>query len=146
MAAPSADLKRLLLCMKLSVLPEDYLAIRLPLDSKPIPGEWYRAATTRFALFVKEPKGICLVVSRRKWLRMQNLFEQSKVSPPIKIIAFDRKMSLVAAGYMSTIGKVLADAKILVLPLSTQASDYIAVNKSDLPRAVRLLRQFIKEC
>lgn len=146
MVALSADLKRLLIRTKLSVLPEDYYAIRLPLDSKLIPGEWYRPATTRFAVFIREPKEICLIVARRKWLRMQNIFEHYKASAPMKVVSFDRKLSMVATGYMSTVGKVLADARIQVLPVSTPASDHIVILKSDLPRAIRLLRQFIQKC
>jgi len=144
MAALSADLKKLLVRTKLSVLPEDYLVIRLPLDSKTIPGEWYRPATTRFAVFIRESKAISLIVTRRKWLRMQRIFDKSKVSGRMKVIAFDGKLSMVVPGYMSAIGSVLADAKISALPVSTFLSDHILVEKADLPRAVRLLRQLIQ--
>ncbi len=145
MVVLSADLKQLLLRTKLSVLPEDYLVVRLPLDSKSIPGEWYRPATTHFAVFIRETKEISLVVSRRKWLQMQGIFDQYKVSGPMKVIAFDCKLSMVAPGYMATVGSVLADSKISALPVSTLTSDHILVNKADLPRSVRLLRQFIQE-
>src|ERR1019366_3945143 len=103
MAVLSAELKDLLVRTKLSVLPEDYLVIRLPLDSKPIPGEWYRPATTRFAVFIRETKETSLIVSRRKWLRMQSIFDQSIVSEPMKFIAFDVKFAMVVPGYMSAI-------------------------------------------
>ncbi len=142
----SADLKRLLVRTRLSVLPEDYFAIRLPLDIKPIPGEWYRPATTRFAVFIREPKEINLIVARRKWLRMQSIFDKYKVVGPFKVIAFNGKLSMVVPGYMSAIGSVLADAKISVLPVSTLCSDHILVQKEDLPRAIRILRQLIRNC
>ena len=144
--ACSADLKKLLVRTRLSVLPEDYFAIRLPLDSKPIPGEWYRPATTRFAVFIREPKEITLIVARRKWLRMQSIFDKYKVVGPFKVIAFNGKLSMVVPGYMSAIGSVLAKAKISVLPVSTLSSDHLLVQKADLPRAVRLLRQLIRDC
>ena len=145
MSVFAADIKKLLACTKLSVLPEDYLVIRLPLDSKPIPGEWYRPATTRFAVFIRETKEISLIVTRRKWLRMHSIFDQHKVSKPMKVIAFDCKLSMVAPGYMAQIGSVLAEAKVSVVPISTLASDHILVEKSELPRTVRLLRQFIQK-
>jgi hypothetical protein len=146
MAVLSADLKKLLARTRLSVLPEDYLAIRLPLDSKPIPGEWYRPATTRFAVFIREPKEISLIVTRRKWLRMQSIFNRHKVSGPMKVVAFDCKLSMVALGYMAAIGGVLAASKISVVPISTISSDHILVKKADLPRTVRLLRNLIQSC
>lgn len=146
MAVLFADLKKLLVRTRLTVLPEDYLIIRLPLDSKFIPGEWYRPATTRFAVFIREPKEISLIVTRRKWLRMQSIFDRFTVSGPMKVIGFDHKLSMVVPGYMSAIGSILAEAKIGGLPVSTLSSDHILVQKADLPRAVRLLRQFIQKC
>ncbi len=145
MSFPS-DLKKLLVRTRLSVLPEDYFAIRLPLDSKVIPGEWYRPATTRFAVFIREPREINLIVARRKWLRMQSIFETYKVTGPFKVIGFNGKLSMVAPGYMSAIGSALYDAKISVLPVSTLCRDHILVQKQDLPRAVRILRHLIRSC
>jgi len=140
------DLRELLVRTKISVLPEDYLAIRLPVDVKPLPGEWYRPATTHFAVFIREPKEISLIVSRRKWLRMQSIFHKYHVSGPMKVISFDNKISMVVPGYMCTIGSVLADAKISAIPISTLCGDHLLVQKADLPRTVRLLRQFIHQC
>ena len=39
---------------------------------------------TRYAVFVREPKDITLIVTRRKWLRMQHMFEKPKVSELMK--------------------------------------------------------------
>jgi hypothetical protein len=142
----SGDLKKLLVRTRLSVLPEDYFAIRLPLDSKFIPGEWYRPATTRFAVFIRESKEINLIVARRKWLRMQSIFDSYKVLGPFKVIEFNGKLSMVVPGYMSVIGSALYDAKISVLPVSTLCRDHILVRKQDLPRAIRILRQLIRNC
>ena len=146
MPAPRADVRKLLAKTKLVVLPEDYFLIRLPVDVKPIPGEWYRPATTRFAVFIREPKEITLVVPRRKWLRMQNIFDEFEVSGPMKVITFDIKLSLTVYGYIAAISRVLADGKISVLPMSSFNRDHILVSKKDLPRSVRLLRQYLLEC
>jgi hypothetical protein len=131
---------------RLEVLPEDYYLISLPPDGKVIPGEWYRPATTRFALFLREPKQISLVVARRKWLRMQNLFTSYEVTGPMKVLTFDKKISMRVCGYMSAIGNVLVEAKLCVIPVSTLNRDHILVKKGDLPRTVKVLRQFIEEC
>ncbi len=146
MPVRSTALRKLLVRTKLRVLPEDYFVIRLPLDIKPIPGEWYRPATTRFAVFIRESKGISLIVTRRKWLRMQSIFDKPKVSGPMKVIAFDCKISMVTPGYMAAIGAALSESKISALPVSTLSSDHILVKKTDLPRTIRLLRHLIHEC
>jgi hypothetical protein len=146
MPALSANIKRLLAHTKLVVLPEDYFVVQLPMDVKPIPGEWYRPATTRFAAFIREFRQITLIVNRRKWLRMQNIFEKYDVYGPMKIVAFDVKLSMVARGYMATIGTILAEAKLSVMPVSTLLRDHIIVPKADLPRTVRVVRQFLESC
>lgn len=140
------ELRNHLAQTKLEVLPEDYYLVSLPPDGKLIPGEWYRPATTRFALFLREPRQVSLVVARRKWLRMRNLFEKYEVAGPMKVLTFDKKISMRVCGYMSAIGNVLVSAKLCVIPISTMTRDHILVNKSDLPRTVKLLREFIEEC
>jgi hypothetical protein len=142
----SANINRLLAHTKLVVLPEDYFVVQLPWDVKPIPGEWYRPTTTRFAAFIRESRRITLIVNRRKWLRMQNIFEKYDVYGPMKIVAFDIKLSMAARGYMAAIGTVLAEAKLSVMPVSTLLHDHIIVPKADLPRTMKVVRQFLDGC
>ncbi len=146
MPSLSASLKKLLGRTKLAVMPEDYFLIHLPVDARPIPAEWYRPATTRFAAFIREPEGITLIVPRRKWLRMQNLFEKYEVTGPMKVVTFDIKLALVVYGYIAAISNVLAAAKISIVPISSYHRDHVVVRKEDLPRTVRLLRQFLQSC
>ena len=142
----SPELKRLLTLTSLVVFPEDYVIVFLPIGVKAIPGEWFRPATTRFAAVIQEPKLITMVVPRQKWLRMQNMFEKCEVSGPYKVISFDVKLSLVAQGYMAAIGSFLTESKISALPISSFKHDHIIVPKAELPRAVKVLRDFLSGC
>ncbi len=144
MQALSANLKKLLTRTKLVVLPEDYFVVYLPVDVKLIPSEWFRRATTRFAVFIREPRVTTLVVPRRKWMAMQNIFEKYEATGPMKVVSFDVKLSLAATGYMATIGAVLTESNISAVPISSFKHDHILVPKSDLPRTVRVLRQFLE--
>ncbi|NLT68500.1 MAG: ACT domain-containing protein [Acidobacteria bacterium] len=142
----SPELKGLLARTKLVVLPEDYVVVYLPIGVQAIPGEWFRPATTRFAAVIQEPKLITMVVARRKWMRMQNMFEKCDVTGPYKVIHFDVKLSLVANGYMAAIGSVLTASNICALPLSSFKHDHIIVPKADLPRTVKVLRSLLDSC
>ncbi len=143
MRAISAELKELLARTNLVVFPEDYVIVFLPIGAKTIPGEWFRPATTRFAAVIQEPKLITMVVPRQKWMRMQSIFKKSDVNGPYKVICFDVKLSLVVNGYMATIGSALTEAKISALPISSFKHDHIIVPKPELPRTVRVLREFL---
>ena len=143
MPAISADLKEALTETELFVFPEDFVVVYLPQNIKAISGEWFRSTTTRFAMVIQEPKMITMVIPRRKWLRMQNLFEQFEVNGPWKVISFKPKQFPIVPGYLATIGSALKDSKIKAIPVSTIKNCSILVPKSDLPRAVRLLRDFL---
>jgi hypothetical protein len=131
---------------KLELLPEDYYVVHLPLETRPIPGEWYRPATTRFAVFIRAPRGITLIVGRRKWLRMRNLFTRYTISEPMRVVTLDAALSLDVYGYLAAVSEVLAAGKISVVPIGSFDRDHIVVKKRDLPRAIRLLRQFLASC
>jgi hypothetical protein len=146
MATPSANIEDLLRSTKLVVLPEDYFVVRLPLDSKAVLADWFRPATTRFAIIIREPQEINLIVNRRKWLRMQSIFPKFEVSEPMKVICFDPKLSAVALGYMAAIGAVLSDNRLSVTPISSFHRDHILVPKRDLPKAVKVFRKFLTSC
>ncbi len=139
----SSELKELLARTSLVIFPEDYVVVYLPVGIQAIPGEWFRPATTRFAVVIQEPKVITMVVSHRKWLRMQNMFDKFDVNGPMKVISFDVKLSLVASGFMCAIGSVLTEANINATPISSFRGDHLIVPKADLPRTVRVLREFL---
>lgn len=146
MADIHAALKELLGRTELVVFPEDYVVVDLPVGMHSIPGEWFNPATTRFALIIQEPKSVTLVVPRRKWLRMKGMLEKYDMKGLVKVIGFDKKLSLVTTGYMCVVGTVLSDHGIRAVPTSTFKSDHIIVPREELPRAVKVLRELLASC
>jgi hypothetical protein len=145
MPAISAELRELLIETDLFVYPEDFVVVYLS-QKKTISGEWFRQATTRFAVVIQEPKTVTMIIPRRKWLRMQNIFEKYEANGPWKAISFKLKETPVPIGYMAAIEAILKDSKIQVIPVSSLRNGHILVPKGDLPRAVRLLRDFMESC
>jgi hypothetical protein len=127
---------------KLIIFPEDYYVIHLPSHTKEIPSEWYRQATTRFAVFIRQPDEITLVVTRRKWLRMKNIFPKYEQSHAMKIVALDKDLVRAAGGY-TAMSTAMAGAKIAATPISSFSFDHLLVPKANLPRATRVLRGFL---
>jgi len=64
----------------------------------------------------------------------------------MKVITFDIKLSLAVYGYLAALSRVIADDKISLVPISSFHRDHILVAKQDLPRTVRVLRQFLQSC
>jgi hypothetical protein len=143
MPSLSANAKKPAGRAKLAIFPEDYYVIHLPSNTKLFPAEWYRQATTRFAVFIRQPNEITLVVPRRKWVAMKNIFPKYEQSAPMKIVALDRDLVRAGGGYMA-IATILAGAKIAGTPISSFSFDHILVPKANLPRAMRVLRGFLE--
>jgi hypothetical protein len=142
MPAISKELQELLTQTDLVVFPEDFVVVYLPQEIKAISGEWFRKATTRFAVVIQEPKMVTMVISSRKWLRMQNIFQKYDTNGPWKVISLKVKQRSVG-GYRAAFDSALKDSGIRIIPISTLKHEYILVPKDHLPRAVRLLRDFL---
>lgn len=142
----SAKLRELLIQTELFVFPEDFVVVHLPKGHRTISAEWFHYATTRFAIVIQEPKMITMVIPRRRWLRMQNMFEKYEANGPWKVISLKVKQLDEVMGYLATIESVLKDSKISHIPVSTLKNNHVLVPKSDLPRAVRVLRDFLENC
>ncbi len=145
MPAISEELRALLIETELFIYPEDFVVVYLS-EEKTLSGEWFRHATTRFAVVIQEPKTVTMIIPRRKWLRMQNIFEKYTTNGTWKVISLKLKKSEATTGYLAAIESALKDSKIQVIPVSNLKNSHILVPKPDLPRAVRLLRDFQEKC
>ncbi len=140
MSELTADLRKQLGRVQHRVLPEDYLVVHLPLDAKPIPGEWYRPATTRFAAFIRDPESVTLIVARRKWVAMKNLFRESRISKTVRVITLLVPRLKDPEACLTVIARALAESGLGAAPLSSFHRNHILVPKENLPKAIRLLR------
>jgi hypothetical protein len=138
----TASLRKQLSRIRLKVLPEDYFVVHLPPDEKAAPAEWFRPATTRFAVFIRDPEAVTLIVPRRKWLRMQNLFRKFRVVDIVKVVTLGVGRTRNLDPCLVAVGRVLAEAGVGA-PLSSFHRDHILIPKQNLPQAVGL-RQFLR--
>ncbi len=112
MRLPSADLRAVFAGTNLTVLPEDYVVVYIPLDSKQVPGEWFLPATTRFLVIIREEDRYVLVLPRAKWTKMRNLYVESEVEGPLRVIGLDPASTKFVPGFMTQVGAVLTAEKI----------------------------------
>jgi hypothetical protein len=146
MRMSSADLRALFAGTQMTVLPEDYAVAYVPLNSKQIPGEWFHPATTRFLVVIREEDRFVLVLPRAKWQKMKSLFEAVEVEGPLRVIALDAGSTKFVPGYLTQIGAVMTAEKIRTFPISSFRRNHLLVQKPDLPRTVKALREFIERC
>ncbi len=144
MRSSAASLKVPLANTRVSVLPDEFVVVYLPLDTEPLPPEWHRPTGTRFAAIIRDAQELVVVVSKRKWLRMQTLFPKFEIEGPLKVI--ELFVAKPVPGYLSQLSAALLESEILAFPISSLRRNHILVQKRDLPRTVRVLRKFIEQC
>jgi len=146
MRLPAADLRVPFAATRLSVLPEDFVVVYLPLETKPLLPEWHRPTTVRFGAIIRDPEELVLVVARRKWMRMQSIFKNYEIEGPFKVIELIMDPAKAIPGYLSQLGAVLSESQIRGFPISSFRRNHILVQKPDLPRTMRVLRKFVEQC
>ena len=145
MGSSEADFKVSFANARVSVLPDEFVVIFLPLETEPLPPEWYRPMGTRFGATIRGPEETVLVVSKRKWLRMQSIFPKFELEGPFKVIELVLDAEKPIPGYLSQLGAVLAESQIRAFPISSLRRNHILVQKRDLPRTVRILRKLVEQ-
>ena len=136
----TAKLRKELDLIQIKVLPEDYIFVRLPPDAKAIPGEWYRPATTRFAVFIRDPEEITLIVAQRKWMGMRNLFRKCRVSRKVRVVMLDLRRVKHPARCLPIIGRAFVEAGLATAPLASAHAVHVLVRRENLPKTIRVLR------
>ena len=146
MHLPAEDLRVPFSATKLSVLPDDFVVVFLPLDTKPLLPEWHRPSSSRFGAIIRDPEELVLIVAKRKWLRMQSIFKKYELEGPFKVIGLILDTTKPIPGYLSQLGAVLSESEIRGFPISSFRRNHILVQKRDLPRTMRVLRKFVEQC
>ena len=146
MHLPAEDLRVPFAATKLSVLPDEFVVVYLPLDTKPLLPEWHRPSSSRFGVIIRDPEELVLIVARRKWLRMKSIFKKYELEGPFKVIELVLDTTKPIPGYLSQLGAVLSESKIRGFPISSFRRNHILVQKRDLPRTVKVLRKFVEQC
>jgi hypothetical protein len=145
MRLPSAHLREPIAAMRPTVLAEDYVVVYLPPDTKPLLPEWY-GTSTKFRAIIRDTDQFVIVLAQRQWLRMKKIFDRYDVEGPFKVIDMANDASKPVPGYLAQIGAVMSEHEIRGFPISSFRRNHILVQKRDLPRAMKALREVVELC
>jgi hypothetical protein len=98
-----------------------------------------------FSSVTIEKDEISLVLKCKIWNRYSSHYREAKVSGPYRLIAFDIAMDLDVCGYFARISKLLEEARISIMPVSTYLRDYILVPEPSYRKAVVTINRFLKK-
>lgn len=97
-----------------------------------------------FSSITFEKDEISLVLTRSLWSRYSSRYKGVKVAGPYRLIAFDIAIDLDVCGYFAMISRLLAEANVSIIPVSTYLRDYILVRETDHRKAFMTINRFLR--
>ena len=138
---------KLLLKTRIEVSPETYNVISLNEE------EWLRflenseqspRMTVPFMIF-KDKWEVTLVLDELDYKTVSPFFYEIKVEKGFRLLSFDVELEFDVVGFMAQIAKILAEAEISILPISSFSRDHILLRQNDLAKALKALRGYVEE-
>ncbi len=127
----------------LSVLEEGYVVVGLPREVN-LAGLLSGSRGAEALLSVTwDPVEVTLVVEEACWSSLAAQYPEARIATGWRAIRFEATFDFSVVGFLAGVSRVLAEAGIPLLCLSTFSTDLLLVREEQLPQAVDLLRQFL---
>ena len=89
---------------------------------------------------------ISVVLKTNDWNIFKDNFSEYRQQEPYRLITFDIVLDLSLVGFLSVVSSVLAEWDISIYCISTYLKDHILVKKTDVGKAIEVLKEVIIEC
>ncbi len=132
---------------KIEVSPETFAVISLQDE------EWRKLTEnpelsprmiSPFMLF-KDKWEITLVVDDVDFNTIRHVIRDAKIERNFRLLSFDVDLDFDVVGFIAQIARILAEAGISILPISSFSRDHILVKQDELANALKALRGFVDE-
>jgi hypothetical protein len=132
---------------RIEVLPETFAIISLNND------EWLKLLenpelsprmTAPFMIF-KDKWEVTLVLDVVDFGTIKHIVRDAKIERNFRLLSFDVELDFNVVGFMAQITKIIAEAGISILPISSFSRDHILVRQDDLGNVLKALRGFVDE-
>ncbi len=100
--------------------------------------------TSPFLLF-KDKWEVTLVLDEIDFATIRHAVREAKVERNFRLLSFDAELEFDVIGYMAAIAKILAEAGLSILPISSFSRDHVLIRQDDLANALKALRNHVDE-
>ncbi|HEX6279197.1 MAG TPA: ACT domain-containing protein [Pyrinomonadaceae bacterium] len=97
-----------------------------------------------FMIFM-DPHEVTLVLDEADLANMRSGLREAKIENGYRMLTFDIVLDLSVVGFMAEVSRILADAGVAILPISSYSRDSLLVKQSDLAKALKALGPFVDE-
>lgn len=97
-----------------------------------------------FMIF-KDKWEVTLVLDDEDFGLLRHAVRSAAVEKGFRLVSFDADLDFDVVGFMARIARIMAEAGISILPISSFARDHILVRQDDLGTALKALRGHVAE-
>jgi len=143
----SADAAELLRTSKVEVSPETFAVVSLRSE------DWIKLLenpelsprmTTPFMIF-KDKWEVTLVLDDFDFTTVRHAIRDAKIEKNFRLLSFDVDLPFDVVGFMAQISKILAEAGVSILPISSFSRDHLLVRQNNLADALKALSGYVDE-
>lgn len=137
----------LLIKTKLEIAPETFTLISMAQN------EWLKLLenpalsprmTAPFMVF-RDAFETTLLLDAIDFANIGNALVNAKVESNFRLLTFDVKLDFTVVGFLAEISRILAEAEISIIALSSFSRDHILVKQNDLAKALKVLGEVVED-
>ncbi|MGI8788421.1 MAG: ACT domain-containing protein [Pyrinomonadaceae bacterium] len=76
---------------------------------------------------------------------IRHQIREAKTEGNFRLLSFDVELDFNVVGFLSEVAKIFAEAKISIVALSAFSRDHILIKQADLPKALKVLGEYVAE-
>lgn len=79
------------------------------------------------------------------WQTMRHAARDAKIEGDFRLLTFTIELDWSVVGFLAFVAKILAEADVSVGALSAFSRDHLLIKQADLPRALKILGEYVAE-
>ena len=100
--------------------------------------------TAPFMIF-KDQFEITLLLDEIDFGKIRNEIQNAKIESGFRLLTFDVELDFNVVGFLAEITRILAEAEISIIALSSFSRDHILVKQENLAKALKVLGEYVEE-
>ena len=97
-----------------------------------------------FMIF-KDKWEVTLILDEVDYGTCRHAMRDAKIEGSFRLLSFDLVMDFNVVGFLAEVSRILADANISIFPVSAFSRDHLLIKQDDLPKALRVLGNYVEE-
>lgn len=132
---------------KIRIAPETYIFISLQNE------DWLKLLenpalsprmTAPFMIF-KDKFEVTLLLDETDFQTIRPTLQNAKIERGFRLLTFDIELDFSVVGFLAEISRILAEAGVSIIALSSFSRDHILVKQTDLPKALLALGKYVED-